>query len=38
MVMGKEKAIDYIIKNRKDSIMCYMVYDSINKTREWSNF
>jgi len=38
MVMGKEKAIDYIIKNKKDSIMCYMVYDSINKIREWSNF
>ena len=38
MVMGKEETISYIKTHSKDSILCYMVYDSINKYKEWSNF
>ena len=38
MVMGKQKSIDYIEKNKTDSILCYMIYDSLNSYKEWSNF
>ena len=38
MVMGKEETISYIKTHSKDSILCYMVYDSINNYKEWSNF
>ena len=38
MVMGKEKAIDFIASNPSDSILCFMVYDSAKSFKEWSNF
>ena len=38
MLMGKEKSIEFINKNKSDSIFCYMIYDSLNSYREWSNF
>ena len=38
MVMGKEKAIDFIASNPVDSILCFMVYDSAKSLKEWSNF
>jgi thiamine biosynthesis lipoprotein len=38
MVMGKEKAIDFIDSNPSDSIFCFMVYDSADYFKEWSNF
>ena len=38
MVMGKEKAIDFIASNPLDSIFCFMVYDSAKSLKEWSNF
>ena len=38
MVMGKEKAIDFLETNSKDSIFCFMVYDSAKSLKEWSNF
>ena len=38
MVMGKEKAIDFIDSNSSDSIFCFMVYDSAKSLKEWSNF
>jgi FAD:protein FMN transferase len=38
MVMGKEKAIDFIESNSLDSILCFMVYDSAEFLKEWSNF
>lgn len=38
MVMGKEKAIDFIESNPLDSILCFMVYDSVKSLKEWSNF
>ena len=38
MVMGKEKAINFIASNPLDSIFCFMVYDSAEYLKEWSNF
>ena len=38
MVMGKDKAIDFLESNSKDSIFCFMVYDSAKSLKEWSNF
>ena len=38
MLMGKEKTIEYISENTSDSIFCYMIYDSLNSYKEWSNF
>ncbi|MEK9619534.1 MAG: FAD:protein FMN transferase [Flavobacteriales bacterium] len=38
MVMGKEEAINFIESNPSDSIFCFMVYDSVNSLKEWSNF
>ena len=38
MVMGKERSIEYINKYKSDSIFCYMIYDSLNFHKEWSNF
>jgi thiamine biosynthesis lipoprotein len=38
MVMGKEKAIDFIESNSSDSIFCFMVYDSAKSFKKWSNF
>ena len=34
----KEETISYIKTHSKDSILCYMVYDSLNEYKEWSNF
>lgn len=38
MVMGKEQTISFLKDHLKDSIYCYMIYDSLNKYKEWSNF
>ena len=38
MLMGKEKSIEYVNKNKSDSIFCYLIYDSLNNLKEWSNF
>ena len=38
MVMGKERSIEYINKYKSDSIFCFMIYDSLNSYKEWSNF
>ena len=38
MVMGKEKTISFLEINSADSIFCFMVYDSANSFKEWSNF
>jgi thiamine biosynthesis lipoprotein len=38
MIMGKRNTIKFIKNNPSDSILCFMVYDSLNKFNEWSNF
>ena len=38
MLMGKERSIEFINKYKSDSISCYMIYDSLNFHKEWSNF
>lgn len=38
MLMGKERSIEFINKYKYDSISCYMIYDSLNFHKEWSNF
>jgi hypothetical protein len=38
MIMGKRNTIKFIKNNPIDSILCFMVYDSLNKFNEWSNF
>ena len=34
----KRNTIKFIKNNPSDSILCFMVYDSLNKFNEWSNF
>ena len=36
--VSKDKAIDFLESNSKDSIFCFMVYDSAKSLKEWSNF
>ena len=38
MIMGKKNTIKFIKNNPSDSILCFMVYDSLNQFNEWSNF
>ena len=35
---ANSEQLEYINKYKSDSIMCYMIYDSLNSYREWSNF
>ena len=38
MVMGKDKAINFIHNYEHGQIGAYMIYDSLGKYKEWSNF
>ena len=36
---GLPDPVVHVLKDHlKDSIYCYMIYDSLNKYKEWSNF